>query len=370
MKHPDYEFASSYKDRHGKTRWRIRRKGLTKSLPGEPHTPEFDYVYSNTLNNNSVEPATLRQIKRGVYPKTFGHAWELVKQTIEWKALADSSKYNSSRLAEEFLSAKISETSEMLWKNAPVEDLKRRHVKRILSERIETPHKAKHVLTEIRRIIDVAFDEEWIENDPTQRIKWRPKYKGWRAWTEVEMKQYITRWPIGTTPYLVFCLALLLGDRRSDVANVKWSNRQTRSLEIDGQARIVRGFHFKQKKTGKELFLPELPMLSEALEATERTGETILVTQYGKPFSDKSLTGRMGDWTRSAGMVKGCTMHGLRKTLGKMVTEGGGTTKQSMSVLGHDNLAEAELYSIEADQARLAVQGMDRAAAAISRLKP
>ena len=45
--------------------------------------------------------------------------------------------------------------------------------------------------------------------------------------------------------------------------------------------------------------------------------------------------------------------------LGKMLAEGGATTRQIMDTLGHTAIAHAELYSREADQAHLARQGMD-----------
>jgi integrase len=59
----------------------------------------------------------------------------------------------------------------------------------------------------------------------------------------------------------------------------------------------------------------------------------------------------MRDWTKAAGMPPGYTLHGLRKTLGKALAEHGATTRQMMDVLGHDNIAHAELYSRDADQA-------------------
>ena len=41
MKHPNYPGVTSMTDRHGKTRYTFRK--LT--LPGEPHTLEFDTTY-------------------------------------------------------------------------------------------------------------------------------------------------------------------------------------------------------------------------------------------------------------------------------------------------------------------------------------
>jgi integrase len=128
------------------------------------------------------------------------------------------------------------------------------------------------------------------------------------------------------TARTVYALALYFGHRRSDVATVKWND-----LEI-AAGNIV------QQKTGKALWIPMLPELRAALEAVERRGEYVVLTQYGKPFSVKALGMRMQDWTKRAGIPPGHTLHGLRKTLGKMLAESGATTREIMSILGHDRL--------------------------------
>ena len=58
----------------------------------------------------------------------------------------------------------------------------------------------------------------------------------------------------------------------------------------------------------------------------------------------------------------GYTLHGLRKTLGKMLAESGATTRGIMSILGHDSIAHAELYTCEAEQKKLASAGMQKLA--------
>lgn len=163
------------------------------------------------------------------------------------------------------------------------------------------------------------------------------------------------RWPLGSTPRTAYGLALWLGNRRSDIARLRWEWFDF----LTGTVTI------QQKKGGKTLVLPMTPMLREILAPLERKSEFVLVTAYGQPFSEKSLTGRMADWTHSSGMPKGCTIHGLRKSLGKMLAETGATTRQLMGTLGHDNIEHAELYSREAEQARLARVAMTRLAKSI-----
>jgi integrase len=63
---------------------------------------------------------------------------------------------------------------------------------------------------------------------------------------------------------------------------------------------------------------------------------------------------RMMNWTKAAGLKPGCTLHGLRKTLGKLLAEEGATTRQIMDILGHKDIAHAELCTREAKQKLLA----------------
>lgn len=353
-------YLSHFKDRHGKTRWRFRRASKTISLLGQPGEPEFERAYQDALDGRKQTKAKVTKHPNAALPGTLGAAWIRVQKSAEWKAYDQATVDKNTYLAEMFLESQVVEHDPYLWKNVPVRDLRRRHLKEIISKYSATPHKAKHLLTTIRKMIYVALDEEWIDVDPSYKLKWRPEYVGWKAWTTEAMQKYEAKWKVGSTPRLVYAIALWLGNRRADVATLRWDQQTARSVSFNGEARIVDGFNIRQGKTGKDLFVPITPMLSEILQATERKGETVLVTAYGQPFSPKSLTGRMADWTKSAGLEPGFTLHGLRKTLGKMLAEGGASTRQIMETLGHDDIEHAELYSREAEQARLATDGMDR----------
>src|SRR5262245_55544698 len=108
----------------------------------------------------------------------------------------------------------------MTFRDVDVGDLRRRHVKGLLARKSDTPHAAAHLLRVIRKLVGVALDQEWIENDPTYRIKYRPGYGGWKAWPDAMLDKFEAHWPIGTTPRLVYSLALYFGHRRSDVTKV------------------------------------------------------------------------------------------------------------------------------------------------------
>lgn len=365
--HEDYPGISSFVDRNGATRWRFRHGGRTVSLRGQPGDPDFDEAYMAARTGQAKPPRTTAALPQRHQPRTMADAWARWKKTENWKTSSPLTRQKNDSLACRLLATPIAPGAGITWADAPIADLKRRHIKGILADNSDTPHKAKHLLVAIRKMITVALDEEWIEHDPSARIRWRPGYGGWRAWTAEELRGFCNRWPIGSTPRLVFELSLWLGNRRSDLAALKWVDRVTRTISRNGQTRIIRGFEIVQHKTGKALFVPEAPPLTAALDAAREKAPggsaEIVLTAYGKPFSEKSLTGRMADWTRSADLAKGCTIHGLRKTLGKRLAEGGASTRQLMTILGHDTIAHAELYSRDADSILLAVDAMDKVVA-------
>jgi integrase len=272
----------------------------------------------------------------------------LITDTPDWKALDPGSQRSQTRIAERFLQTPVIPGEPMTFGEVAVADLQRRHIKAILAARSDTPHAASHLLRMIRKLTGVALDQEWIEYDPCYRLKYRPPLGGWKAWSDDALAAFERRWPLGSTARTAYAIARYFGHRRSDVARVRWSD-----LEV-GAGNVV------QTKTGKALWLPMHPALQEALEATERRGVYVLMTQYGQPFSIAGLGMRMQDWVHRAGLPPGHSLHGLRKTLGKHLAESGASTRELMAVLGHDDIKHAELYSKEADQKRLAAVAMNK----------
>lgn len=359
----EYRNVTTFTDRLGVKRWRFRKTGhKTRMLPGQPGEDEFEAAYDAIIAGMALpaanpapapsEASTGAEITRhpkAALPKSLRAAWLIVTtSTPEWKRMQFDTRARQSVIAESFLNAKVNAKLPTVWGDVPIAELRRRHIKAIIAERQVTLHVTKQLLGLIRKMVSAAMDAEWIDVDPTYGISFQPEYKGWRAWTREEMEKFEERWPIGTTPRLAYSLALWLGNRRGDVC----------SLTVDAIG--AEGVRVVQGKTGRPLLVPITPMLRDVLSATNLSEGTILKTIHGKPFSAKSITGRMQEWTRMAGLRPGCTLHGLRKTLGKMLAEGGATTRQIMDTLGHTNIKYAELYSKEADQQRLSRDGMDK----------
>lgn len=336
----DRPFISSYRDRHGKARWRFRRGKVVRSLPGLPGEPRFEEAYTAALNGRPASAEVVRHPNHAL-PRTLKAAWRLAASAtnMEWQQLGQVSRDKYIDRAERFLAKEIAPG--LTYADVPIADLRRRHVKALIGGMSDRPHAAYDVLVVLRKMIMVALDQEWIETDPTHRIKYHPGFDGYRAWTDDERARYEARWPLGTMARTAYACGLYTGSRRGDVARLKW-------IELAGES-----FSLVQGKTGKHLVLPILPALREALDAAPRTGEYVLGTKYGTARSADTLTNNFIQWTTAAGL-KGCTLHGLRKTLGKILAESGATTRELMDALGHDNIAHAELYSREAEQEAMA----------------
>lgn len=361
-----YPGASPYRDRHGRERWRYRAGGVTRALPGRPGEALFEAHYRAARAGRpppGPAPASGQTLVAG---------WRAVTASREWLDLSPATRMQAGRHAERFLREPVAPGGPA-WGGFLVEDLRRRHVKAALQAAGATVA-AKRRLTAIRRIVAAALDAEWIETDPTAGLRVTVTCRGWRAWSDAELAAFDARWPFGTTARLVKELALTLGERRGDLAALRHDQRVTRTILDGAIVRLVPGYETRAQKTARDgraaAFAPALPSLDAAIAAMPVRGETVLTRFDGKPFSAKALTGRMADWTRAAGLPPGLTLHGLRKTKGRLMTEAGATTREAMAGLDHRAIAHAELYSRDAEQARLAVAASDKLSRRLNLIRP
>ena len=87
---------------------------------------------------------------------------------------------------------------------------------------------------------------------------------------------------------------------------------------------------------------------------------TILTSALGKPFSVHGFACWMRDAITAADLPLDVQPHGLRKAAARRLAEAGCTAHEIMAMTGHKSLAEAERYTRQADQARLARSAVAR----------
>jgi len=136
---------------------------------------------------------------------------------------------------------------------------------------------ARHVaLYILRNYVQYLFERELISTDyskkiPSDNYKQQPKLPS--TFSKEEIKQFISSIdrgnPKGKRDYAMFLLALKLGIRSSDIANLKFENISWQTNE----------FIFDQMKTGKCIILPILPEVGNAI---------IDYLKYGRPVSNEN----------------------------------------------------------------------------------
>jgi integrase len=149
-----------------------------------------------------------------------------------------------------------------------------------------------------------------------------------------------------------YYLARYTGQRRSDLANMRWEH-------IAGGEMFV-----AQEKTGARIWVPMPARLRDYLSAWPRTGPYIVMSpkRDGQPWRETSITNEIKKatlklgftTTDSKGARRGYSPHGLRHLCGKELAEAGASDRQIGAVLGHATMKMVAVYVKAAEQRRLA----------------
>jgi site-specific recombinase XerD len=365
-----YDNVTSF-TKNGKLRYRWRSGGhgggKAVMLPGNPGEPEFENTYRKCIKGEV--PTEKARITNILDAKTVNACYRRLLRTSAWDAYDPATRDKNSRMLLDFMATKVTDDMDVKWADVLMADIKTKHLRKLLETvRLKAPTKAKHMLVAIRKLTKIAIEQEWIEYDPTFTFEAPvPKTLGHRKWPDAMIARFRAFHPIGSAARTCFELALWLGNRRSDIARLTWEMLIADAVEMaNGEEREMIAFSFRQKKNskrtgGKEMFLPVRKDLAEALEPLDRDSGFVLLNGYGKPFSEKSLTGMMQHWCRQADIpvasrkegTTGYTLHGLRKNYGIKLALDGATGPQIMNAMGHSSLREADPYLQEANRKKL-----------------
>jgi integrase len=232
------EYVHEYRDRHGKVRRYVRRRGFRSvPLPGLPGSPEFMQAYQDAIGGPVVRP---RALKAGTLAAL---AAEFFNST-EFANLKPSSQATY-RLT---LGPILERDGHRLVRDLPADK-----ARKIIEEiGVKRPGMANLTRAVMRRVISFAIDMGLRTDNPFDRV---PKYRlgTHHTWTDDQIAAFENRWPIGTRQRAAFALLLYTGQRVGDVV------RMRRSDIREGAVHLVQG------KTGAELHIDIHPALARAL---------------------------------------------------------------------------------------------------------
>jgi integrase len=337
-----WPFLRHETNRHGQRCWYFRREnGKRIRLRGEYGSDRFKREYQAALQGREIS------VEHGPEAGTVAWLVNRYKESLHYASLKKSTRRQRDSvlmgLANSSAGAK------------PFTHIMKAHIEDAMGRRASTPSAANNFLIIVSKMFDWAVSADKLKTNPCRGVKpFKIESGGFHTWSVDEVEQFRRRHKVGTKARLALDLLLFIGLRRSDVI------RLGRQHVKDGVASI------QTVKTGTWVHIPIFPELQRSIDATKTGDLTFLTSATGMPFAS---SGSFGNWFRArcdeAGMPKECASHGLRKAGATLAANAGATAHELMAMYGWSRLKMAEVYTKEADKARLARGAAKRIAEAI-----
>lgn len=334
-------YTAIFVDRHGKERCRYRRSGFSCYLP-HPSAKDYRQAYEEAqLKAQGSIPIAPR-----ARPGSVNDLLPRFYASLGFKRGGDEWRQTRKQVLEAFREE---------YGDDLIANFRPRHIDAILALKLEKrdgkggTHAAKRLREQLDLLFRFAVRQEWIRSNPVEQAEQiEHKTTGFYEWTEEDITRFREHWPLGTKPRLALELMLWTGTRRGDA----------RLLPPPRNGR----FKGRAGKTGKEFDLPVAPPLARAIEAMPAVGmTTLIVTEYGKPFTAAGFGGWFKDQCVKAGLPQ-CTAHGLRKALTRRAADRG-ISQQGLKALGQwSGDREVAIYAAGANQKRLAESAIEAVA--------
>lgn len=334
------------RDRHGKIRYRFRRKGWPGAyLPGEPGSAEFHAAYAAII---AAGPQAAPEIttRHKINPRTLDDLHQRMKKSPRWRKKKDSTRMVQSRIMERFLDR--TGKSGRRYGERPVAAVTVGWLENVFGQMWETPAAANVLRRVLATHMDLAQRMGWRSDNPVRLTDRYEEGEGFHTWTDEEIEQYRAHHRLGTMARLTLELALNTAARRCNL------NKIEREHLRDGRIWVAHA------KGNHETSVPILATTRAAIDALPAAPLRFLITTaFGKPFTDAGMGNRMRDWCNEAGLPH-CSMHGLRKAVSRRLAESGATDAEGQSVTGHKKAETFAYYRAKANRALLADRAFGR----------
>lgn len=334
------------KDRHGKVRYRFRRKGFKSAyLPGTPGTPEFHHAYAELLATGQLEPAPV-QSPRKVTPRSLDDLYRRLKASPRWARKSPRTRYVQQGVLDRFLDR--TDGKGRRYGERPVSAVTVGWLDNIFGAMWETPAAANNLRKFLAGMMDHACRMDWRSDNPVRLTERYPDGAGIHDWTDAEIAQYRAHHALGTMARLTLELALNTAARRCNVNKIERDHIRAGTITV------------AHAKDNNVTTVPMLATTRAAIDALPAAPIRFLVTTaFGKPFTDAGLGNRMRKWCDEAGLPH-CSIHGLRKAISRQLAETGATDAEGMAVTGHKKDTTFAYYRKGADRVALAAKAMSR----------
>jgi site-specific recombinase XerD len=330
------KYVNAFRDRHGKMRYYVRRKGHPKvPLPGFPGSKAFMDAYHVGIGTAAVGQTTV--VRAG--PRSLSALFASYFNSASFRNTAEGSQSTY---------RKVLRPIEEKHGHRSVTDLPLEKAHKLIEDIGATrPGMANVTSSALRKAFDHAVKLRWRNDNPFIGIQ-RYKLGTHHTWTDEELAAYIARWRLGTRERVLFDLLYYTAQRISDVAQMKHGDIGPK------------GIYVKQQKTGAELVIPLHAALRRSINAYGlRGGQYLVGRRDGKRMSANSLSQVVVAAAQKAGLSDQCVTHGIRKAVLRQLAERNMGSKVIASMSGHKTLREIERYTEKADQGRMVLAAIN-----------
>lgn len=333
------KWVSDYHDRHGKVRYRFRRKGFAPySFKSEPGTEGFRQEYRACVEGIAAEP-----IAPGIGRSAPGSFDDLIARYYRAPDFLDP----SDRTREVYRG--VIERWRVKYGAAMVRDLEPRHVEDMMAEMLPHRTAANMLRKRLRALMQFAIRQGLARTNPVIATKpYKVDGTGFHTWSEDEIARYEARHPLGSKARLALDLMLWTGQRGGDARLMGPQHVKNKRLIVTqekGQGRVT-------------VSLPILAPLARSILATKSGALVFLTSEHGKPYTRKGFGNKIRQWCDEAGLPQ-CSAHGLRKAAARRFAEAGCSNQQIKSWTGHTTDSEVSRYTAAADQELLSDAAAD-----------
>jgi integrase len=348
----DFPYLMQDRDRHGNVRVYVRRDGRKVRIKEPMGSPGFAKAYSeamDALEHPEGSKGKGRGEFRAASPGTLGWLATQYFAARRFTKLDPKSQATRRLVIEECLREPPKPGARSKMADCPIEHVSAAVVMMLMDRKADKAGAANNRKKYLSALFGWAVKARFMKANPArdaERITYATD--GFHTWTIDEVRQFENRHPIGTKARLALALLLFTGARRGDVVTFGYQHIK------DGVLRYVpRKTRYKRMTAVQK---PLLPVLAEVIKASTTGDLTLLVTEYGKPFTSAGF----GNWFRKRcdeAELPHCTAHGLKKAGATLAAEAGATDRQLMAMFDWATASQATVYTKAADQKRLAVEG-------------
>lgn len=347
MKH-DFPGLIREKLPSGSVRYRVRPRGQKEKkirIFCDPSDEDFHRQYQ--IARAGEEPKPLRKASEVAKAKSIGWLVNSYIEFLEKKVAAGTASSKTLKKKRNLLAKLLQNPNrEMLIPQEKLIGMQ--------DEMAATPAQADAFVEAVGVMYEWAKKRKHVFSNPAKGIdRVYVKGDGATPWKAADVRKYLAKHKIGSTPHVAISVLLWTGCRIEDLTVLGPSHE----CVIDGVNAIR---WTPSKKNSTEVTVPLLPLLREATRAPKILGATYVTKRGGKAYSSgDAMSSMFKRWCHDAGLSH-LSAHGVRKGLAELLAELGCSQYEIMAILGHSEAKTSEVYTRRVERWKLALGAMER----------